>query len=928
MKIDNKKNLSLLLILVLLSILPRLLVIITPNLWSDEGVVATMSLRAMKGEFPIFFYGQRFMGSLEAYLTAVIFHCFGPSIFTLELLPVILSILFMFLIYSLAKRLLGYKVAFVSGLLVAIPSSDLMRWSYEARSHYPLTLVFGTLLFILTAKIVYSESSKDKKFLLLGLFGLVAGLGWWTNYLIIVYIIPAAFFLFLNRKKILFSKDFPFVSLMFLSGSLPLWIFNQVNHHSLSGVSNLGVISAIPIYIKGLFTGAFPILIGLRTPSFDPKGLGLAIPKTNIWWVFFLGSIYMASVIAFFINHRKGIISLVLKFHLKNTNGSELLILLFVVNIIINIITGYGAQLREDSRYLLPLFTCLPIFLAAFLVDLEKRSRIVAVFFLAMVLFFNVYGNIRHNRWIFFNQANIRSYQENKQKEGRLLAFLIKNGFNRIYVDGELDALGKKLILSSKESLIFSNLYEEKYLRYANLVDASNRVSYLFQGENKLFEENLKALGGFYQKIKTLDVYVLYTDFKSPQRSYHLIPRHLWTGKSTAPSPDIQMAFDGDVGSGWNMPLDTGTDLTLDFGRMETINKVSIIPGSYREVPTGYQIAISPDGSKWQIVMNVSHYWGPFFRSGPNPLIKIRHGRMEAVFPPVTGHFLRIISTGKMEGRNWSINEIFVYGPGQGETPASYSETDTNNLIRFLKTQKIDFAYADLWLSAVIRTQSNWSIGTITSNHFLGDNGEREPSPDQRSPVSFNAGTAFVLERDNAPFIMQLIRQGEIACDRQTLGPHEIFYNCGRKEESVLDPADWKVSSNINRTATEKAVDRIEQTRWSSEKPQHPGLFFEVNLGKIFSVKGFTLFLGDSRRDFPRRLKVLGSRDGTAWSEIKTDWTSEFYWAGNVLLKMRGDRINYFFNPVDLKFLKLIQEGTDPKYYWSIHELTIYGQSR
>jgi hypothetical protein len=87
------------------------------------------------------------------------------------------------------------------------------------------------------------------------------------------------------------------------------------------------------------------------------------------------------------------------------------------------------------------------------------------------------------------------------------------------------------------------------------------------------------------------------------------------------------------------------------------------------------------------------------------------------------------------------------------------------------------------------------------------------------------------------------------------------------------------------------------------------------------------LSLGDSRKDFPRRLKVLGSRDGKSWSEIRTDWTSDFYWAGNVLLKMRGERIKYFFDPVEVRFLRLLQEGSDPKYYWSIHELTVYGKS-
>jgi hypothetical protein len=103
-------------------------------------------------------------------------------------------------------------------------------------------------------------------------------------------------------------------------------------------------------------------------------------------------------------------------------------------------------------------------------------------------------------------------------------------------------------------------------------------------------------------------------------------------------------------------------------------------------------------------------------------------------------------------------------------------------------------------------------------------------------------------------------------------------------------------------------------------------MVFEVDLGKIVSTEGWAISLEDSRRDFLRRLKVLGSRDGKTWEEIDSDWTSDFYWAGNVLLKMRGERITYFFNPIEVRFLKLLQEGSDPNYYWSIHELTIYGK--
>jgi hypothetical protein len=336
-------------------------------------------------------------------------------------------------------------------------------------------------------------------------------------------------------------------------------------------------------------------------------------------------------------------------------------------------------------------------------------------------------------------------------------------------------------------------------------------------------------------------------------------------------------------------------------------------------------VEVSEDGRLWTRVSRISAYWGPFFWSGPHPMIKIRQGRVEVFFPEVKAQYIKLTLTAGDTHRNWSVMEFFVGKPRVADHPEN-PDQGLSELIKFLQVHAIQAVYADHWLSAALRVQIGRPLRAMPSNHFLDDNGGKDPSPDQRSLVSFNPGTAFVLEQGKGPLFAELIRPGGWACDRRTLGPYDIFYNCGKKEERVLDPSGWKVSANVNRDGAKKAVDRDRRTRWTSGKPQHPGMFFEVNMGKTFSVGGVALSLGDSQKDFPRRLKVLGSRDGTTWSEIETDWTSDFYWAGNVLLRMRGERITYNFDPVEARFLKLLQEGSDPRYYWSIHELTVYGR--
>src|SRR6266567_3706596 len=71
-----------------------------PLLDSDEGTFGLMAMHiAYRHEHPIFFYGQGYMGSFEAYCAAVLFHLFGASLITLRLGLVIIFALFLVSIY-------------------------------------------------------------------------------------------------------------------------------------------------------------------------------------------------------------------------------------------------------------------------------------------------------------------------------------------------------------------------------------------------------------------------------------------------------------------------------------------------------------------------------------------------------------------------------------------------------------------------------------------------------------------------------------------------------------------------------------------------------------------------------------------------------------------------------------------------------------
>src|SRR5574344_689667 len=66
---------------------------------SDEAIVGLMAKHINEGKTsPIFYYGQHYLGSLEAYAVAGLFKFFGFSAIALKAVPLIFSLIFVVLV--------------------------------------------------------------------------------------------------------------------------------------------------------------------------------------------------------------------------------------------------------------------------------------------------------------------------------------------------------------------------------------------------------------------------------------------------------------------------------------------------------------------------------------------------------------------------------------------------------------------------------------------------------------------------------------------------------------------------------------------------------------------------------------------------------------------------------------------------------------
>jgi hypothetical protein len=162
----------------------------------DEALVGIQADRILHGDFPIYFYGQAYMGSLEAYFIAMLFAFFGSSVWVLRAEPILLSLAVVSLTWHLASLLIettslsrNTRRIFmtVAALCAAIP--PLYDGVIEGRTYggFIEMLSIILLLFICTIRLTrrwFEGASKKELAWRWAGVGFLVGLGFWIYPLI------------------------------------------------------------------------------------------------------------------------------------------------------------------------------------------------------------------------------------------------------------------------------------------------------------------------------------------------------------------------------------------------------------------------------------------------------------------------------------------------------------------------------------------------------------------------------------------------------------------------------------------------------------------------------------------------------------------------------------------------------------------------
>jgi len=170
----------------------------------DEVLTGIQAQQILHGELPIYFYGQPYMGSLEAYLIAPIFAIVGSTTWTLRVEPILLSLILVWLTWRFAHDLADNAhlsssarrfFATVAALVAALPPlydniAELHTWG-----GYIETFILILLLLIsalrLTQRWQAGASRTELAWRWAGI-GFIVGLGFWVYPLIVSAVVAAA----------------------------------------------------------------------------------------------------------------------------------------------------------------------------------------------------------------------------------------------------------------------------------------------------------------------------------------------------------------------------------------------------------------------------------------------------------------------------------------------------------------------------------------------------------------------------------------------------------------------------------------------------------------------------------------------------------------------------------------------------------------
>ena len=726
----------------------------------DFGIVALMAKHMAEGrDFPVFFYGQPYMGSLEPGISAFFCYVLGFSGLAVCLGTVLMGLVLLPVVYMWGKDSAGKAGGLAAMAFCAMGPSGFYHYMLSPRGGYPVAIVAGTAAIWLSARIICRERRRDPVSVLwyCGL-GLIAGLGWWSNQLVAAALVTAGLmFILLLRQKV-FNCRIIFGPIGFIMGSAPFWVWNILNDwKSFSFLHSFGR-TDFQTGLKLFFLDRFFHLTDL-------------IHAPSLWRMAMIGVYVGAVVLALFV-----LCSSIRKKTLSDRHVYIIACLLFILVSALVFSRSHFAQLKTP-RYLLPIVPAMGVILAVATGWLLERLPFGLGWIpTLLVVSWQLAALPQHAE----RSGNSKQFYVRVQNFGDLLDTKRIGG---IYTPYQHHSLNYML----GERTTFADLKRERYRPYARTLELTDDVGVL-NNYGKL-EDFLAVNGGTSLKTGVRGLNVDYGFVAPTAGRSELIQQH-WHSVTDQSGHDVRATLsDNRIDTAWTSGASPAIPSSLEIQLTEP-HDVSSVRLLCRDLstPRRWSMDVQPTpGGEWLEVFReratTFYYW-----SGPRPFWRGRHFRMEARFATKTVSGIRI-RMGNDEGDTLSyFSELQIFGPA----PEREAESDSlDALSAVIEQRQIESVYTDTWLANALYQRTNGRVATCVDPKRVAETSEKTLSP----VISLSPDTAMVALAENAALCRRVFALRRIVARETVVGPWVLFdFPAGVWKEFYGEPQglEWR----------------------------------------------------------------------------------------------------------------------------------------
>ena len=498
---------------------------------SDEAIVALMARHILMGARPVFFYGQAYMGSLDAWLVAGGFLIFGQQVWVIRLVQALLYLGTLWTTWLLGQRAFGSRrTGWLAALLLAVPTVNMTVYTTASLGGYGEALLLGNLMLLVSLGL-YRRANSGQRLngASFALWGLLAGLGLWANGLTLVYSAPSGIFLlwllFKQRRGLLAWLALVWTALGIAAGASPWWLHAlrtgpQQLVSELFGnavaVEGSPWLTQVGQHLLSFVLFGLTALFGLR-PPWDVTWLALPLlPLGLVFWLAVMGWTARSSLRA------------------EGERAPRRLLLGVILTVTAGFLfTPFGVD--PSGRYFLPMSVPLALFAADLAQRISPRLRWQATL-IGLVVVFQAWGALQAaagppGLTTQFYQPSVVDHRYDDE----LMRFLEAEGETRGYTNYWV---AYPLAFKSREQIIFIpalpyhpdlryTTRDNRYAPYTAAVKRSPRAAYIVTHNAPLtaaLRQGFERLGVTWEETRIGDFEVFYG------LSRHVRPAELGVG--------------------------------------------------------------------------------------------------------------------------------------------------------------------------------------------------------------------------------------------------------------------------------------------------------------------------------------------------------------------------------------------------------------